>query len=99
IIKISSLSSHGALPIYGLRLLLLYDSLRAPTNSISISSKRSIAVPYVLNTCTLGFFGNREDTFWARSMPLPTATMSIPFLNSLRSEEHTFEFQSLETPV
>ena len=63
----------------GLRLSWLYDSLRAPTNSTSVSLNLTCAVPKFLKTATCAPRPSFLPKAWAISIPLPTTTTSISF--------------------
>ena len=64
----------------GLRDSLRYDSLRAPTNSTSISRYFICAVPKFLNTDRCASLPSFFCTASAKSIPLPRATISISLL-------------------
>ena len=61
----------------GLRLSWLYDSLRAPTNSTSVSWYLTCAVPKFLKTETCAPRPSFLPKACAISIPLPTTTTSI----------------------
>ena len=83
-------SSNVPFSTTGLRLSWLYDSLRAPTNSTSVSRYFTCAVPKLRNTETLAPRPSFLPNACAISMPLPTTTTSISFDGRLRNISRTY---------
>ena len=73
----------------GLRLSWLYDSLRAPTNSPSVSWYLTCAVPKFLKTETCAPRPSFLPKACAISIPLPTTTTSISFEGRFRNISRT----------
>ncbi len=72
----------------GLRLLRLYLTFRAPTNSKCSSPDMNMAVPKFLNTCTGSAF-NRFATACAKTIPSPSTTKSMSLQGLPIKRSHT----------
>ena len=83
-------SSRVPFSTTGLRLSWLYDSLRAPTNSTSVSRYFTCAVPKFLNTDTCAPLPSFLPKACAISMPLPTTTTSMSFDGRFRNISRTY---------